>query len=231
MGTADEHRTPVKHSKVASLGAKVVCAPGRAYSLKLRDGEAYEVVGLRPATSSHTSMVQLHGHRAKWFHESHFVLAPCPREPLKFQPAPDPVVMAMCGMHDDDIKAELDAATLRDTNPKTRFGQAKPPLGLIPGAALVHVAEALRDGSDKYGPANWREDPVSASTYFSAALRHAFQYWDGEDMDPQSKVHHLAHAATNMMILLDAMAAGTLIDDRPASAPTADLIRQFTRVA
>lgn len=120
-------------------------------------------------------------------------------------------------------------AVKKDTNPKTQYGQAKPPLSLVPGTAMVIVAEAFRDGADKYGPANWRKDPVSASTYFSAALRHGVAYWDGEDIDTASKVAHLGHMAANIMILIDALACGTLIDDRPPSAPTGDLIRANTR--
>lgn len=116
----------------------------------------------------------------------------------------------------------------KDSNPKTIYGQAKPPLGLVPGTALVLLAEAFRDGADKYGPANWRIDPVSMSTYYSAAMRHMAAYQDGEDID-KSGVPHLAHAAANLCILMDAAACGTLIDDRPPTAPTGDLIRAKTR--
>lgn len=118
---------------------------------------------------------------------------------------------------------------LKDTNPKTRYGQAKPPLALVPGSALLFMAEALRDGSDKYGQANWRTDPVSASTYSNALLRHFFAWQEGEDVDPTSGVPHLAHAMTNIAIILDAMACGMLIDDRPTKVPLGNLIREFTR--
>lgn len=134
-------------------------------------------------------------------------------------------------IEDRDIPATLKdtGAPLRDTNPKTKFGQAKPPLAIVPGSAMLYMAEALRDGTDKYGQANWRVDPVSSSTYANALERH-FQAWkDGEDIDPTSKVPHLAHAMTNIAIILDAMLCGTLIDDRPPPAPLGELIRAFTR--
>lgn len=115
-----------------------------------------------------------------------------------------------------------------DSNPKTRFGMTKPPLGLIPGTALVHLAQAFRDGAAKYGPQNWRKDPVSSSTYVNAAFRHLLEWQDGEEQDPVSKVHHLAHAMGCLAILIDAQSMGTLLDDRPPPAPTADLIREFT---
>jgi hypothetical protein len=133
-------------------------------------------------------------------------------------------------------------APVKDTNPKTIYGQAKSPLHLVPEAAIIHMAEALRDGEAKYGAMNWRIDPVSASTYYAAARRHLAEWWDGEnfdgglprtdpDYDPKagSGIHHLAHAATNLAILLDAMVHGSLIDDRPPACPTAELIRKLTR--
>ena len=116
-----------------------------------------------------------------------------------------------------------------DSNPKTRFGMAKPPLSLIPATALVHMAEGFRDGAAKYGPANWRKDPVSASTYLNAAYRHIAAWQDGEECDPVSGVHHLGHAADCLAILMDAQACATLLDDRPPSAPTGDLIRALTK--
>lgn len=118
---------------------------------------------------------------------------------------------------------------LPDGNPKTRFGVAKPPLSLIPGLARVHLAEAFRDGAVKYGAANWRQDPVTTSTYLNAAERHIISWQDGEETAADSGVHHLAHAAACLLILLDAQSAGSLQDDRPTAAPTAELIREKTR--
>jgi hypothetical protein len=117
---------------------------------------------------------------------------------------------------------------LPDGNPKTRFGVAKPPIALIPGPALIHMADAFRDGAKKYGPANWRIDPVTTSTYVNAALRHILAYYDGETNAPDSGVHHLGHAAGCLAILLDAEAQGTLNDDRPTPGRTSELIAEKT---
>lgn len=118
---------------------------------------------------------------------------------------------------------------LTDTNPKTKYGQAKPSIGLIPGPALLHIADAFADGAQKYGPANWRVDPVSTSTYFNAALRHLFAWYDGEGLAEDSGVHHLGHAAACLAILLDAEAQGTLIDDRPTAGKFAELTKKLTK--
>jgi hypothetical protein len=116
-----------------------------------------------------------------------------------------------------------------DSNPKTRFGMAKPPISLVPPIAVIQMAEAFRDGAVKYGPANWRIDPVSASTYLNAAYRHIMAWQDGEAAAGDSGVHHLGHAAACLAILLDAEACGTLLDDRAPEAPTSGLMRTLTK--
>lgn len=118
---------------------------------------------------------------------------------------------------------------LPDSNPKTRFGVAKPPLALIPAPAMLQMAEAFRDGAAKYGAANWRKDPVSASTYINAALRHIVAWYDGEEVAQDSRVHHLGHAAACLAIILDAQLCGTLLNDRPPPAPTGDIIKVLTK--
>jgi hypothetical protein len=130
---------------------------------------------------------------------------------------------------DEQLELFPTQPTAPDSNPKTRFGMAKPPLSLIPATALVHMAEGFRDGAAKYGPANWRKDPVSTSTYLNAAYRHIAAWQDGEECDPVSGVHHLGHAADCLAILMDAQACATLLDDRPPAAPTGDLIRAKTQ--
>ncbi len=104
---------------------------------------------------------------------------------------------------------------LPNQNPKTALGAAKPQLQLIPPIALVEEAGAFALGAEKYGPFNWREVPVSISTYVAAAQRHLMAYWDGEDTDPESGLCHLAHARACMAIVLDAQSVGTCNDDRP----------------
>jgi hypothetical protein len=69
-------------------------------------------------------------------------------------------------------------------------------------------------GADKYGPWNWRETGVCASTYVNAILRHLNAWRDGESLDPESGITHLAHIACSANILMDAEVCGKLQDDR-----------------
>lgn len=119
--------------------------------------------------------------------------------------------------------------TVTDTsNPKDRLGIKKPPLGLIPPAAELHEAQAMKNGAAKYGPYNWRGKSVRASVYVDAALRHIRAWQDGEAVAADSGVHHLGHARASLGILLDAEATGNLIDDRPPTGAAAKLIAEMT---
>lgn len=129
----------------------------------------------------------------------------------------------------DALEADNPLARSDANNPKTQFGLRKPQLHLIPPSAMIEEAMVFRSGAEKYGPANWREEPVSASTYMSATLRHLMQWWDGEDLDPESRFSHLAHARSNTAILLDANASGTLIDDRPKPGAASQMIQAYTK--
>lgn len=116
-----------------------------------------------------------------------------------------------------------------ETNPKDRIGETKPPVWLVPASANIMEAEVFRLGAAKYGPYNWREKKVRATVYIAAALRHLYSALDGEDIDPESNQPHIAHARACTGILLDALATGNLIDDRPTKGATARLIVELTK--
>jgi len=108
-------------------------------------------------------------------------------------------------------------------DPKGEAGSKKAPMWLLPPVALEQTAWVHKLGNDKYGPFNWRATGVCATTYVSAIMRHLNAWRDGEDLDPESGISHIAHIATSCNILLDAAACGTLQDDRnkrPAAEPT-----------
>lgn len=113
-------------------------------------------------------------------------------------------------------------------NPKDRLGMCKPPLHLIPPAAEVLESVVMALGAKKYGAFNWRTSAVRASVYVAAARRHLLAWFDGQDNDPESGMPHLAHARACLGILLDALATGNLVDDRPNAGASAQLIEELT---
>lgn len=115
-----------------------------------------------------------------------------------------------------------------DANPKTRYGLAKPGLSTTPTTALLMMGRVFDLGAKKYGAFNWRKDPVSASIYYDAMLRHSFQWYDGVNDDIESKMPHLAHTMACCGIILDAHAHGTLNDNRPTPGKLAETIARLT---
>lgn len=114
------------------------------------------------------------------------------------------------------------------TDPKRTQGVKKPRVSLVPPALTIYAAKAFEDGAAKYGPYNWRKTSVQADIYVEAALRHLMSWWDGEEVAPDSGVHHLGHAAACIAILLDAQACDALVDNRPPSGPAGALIQELT---
>jgi len=111
-------------------------------------------------------------------------------------------------------------------NPKDVAGSAKPPLHLVPSSFTHQVAEVLRHGAAKYGEWNWRRKAPAMSAYRSACQRHLDAWFDGEDIDPESGLPHLAHAASTLAVILDAIANGSVIDDRPQRGASRDTSRE-----
>jgi hypothetical protein len=110
-------------------------------------------------------------------------------------------------------------------NPKEITGQRKPALALIPSGALIPVCAVHAHGHAKYGPYNWRETPVEAMTYAHAIMRHLVAWIDGEDLDPETGLSHIAHISAGGNIVLDADSLGMLNDNRPCKGRGAELIR------
>lgn len=119
-------------------------------------------------------------------------------------PAPRPTLPKPTAPH-DAAPAE---------NPKTGAGRLKPELHLVSPIAMLWIAAALENGAIKYGPYNWRDAAIPTNTYISAMKRHLDEYATGVDVASDSQVPHLAHIAAGCIILMDAVQAGTLIDDR-----------------
>lgn len=112
-------------------------------------------------------------------------------------------------------------------NPKDAIGITKPDLTLVPPASNLYQSQAMQDGARKYGPYNWRSNPVKFMIYLAAAQRHIAQLIDGEDFDPISGVHHAGHALACLGIIADARETGNLVDDRPVKGPAGEMIRRF----
>lgn len=118
--------------------------------------------------------------------------------------------------YSSDERAEWDVEKpkFHPNDPKGAAGAKKAPMWLLPPYALQQTAWVHKLGASKYQPYNWRDTGVCATTYISAIMRHLDAWRDGEDIDPESGVTHLAHIAASCNILMDAHQCSKLIDDR-----------------
>jgi hypothetical protein len=115
---------------------------------------------------------------------------------------------------------------LKPSNPKDAVGSGKVPMSLVPASAIAYAAQAHLNGALKYGLWNWRVAGVRASIYLDAAMRHLYEWQNGEECDPEDGTPHLAAALACINIIIDARECGKLTDDRPPSAPIGDMIRE-----
>jgi len=95
--------------------------------------------------------------------------------------------MELAGSHKDTGKSRID---------------------LIDPLFIMGVADVLAFGSAKYGDRNWTGG-IAVSKLFGSLQRHLWKFWNGEDIDPESGLYHLDHAACNLMMI------GWMLQDRP----------------
>lgn len=102
----------------------------------------------------------------------------------------------------------------KETNPKDLVGINKAPLHLFPTTARMYGCLAFLEGALKYGRTNYRVSGVKASIYYDALNRHMDSWFEGEDIDEESGLPHLAKAIACIAILIEAVEAKNLNDDR-----------------
>lgn len=87
---------------------------------------------------------------------------------------------------------------------------------LIPVDALAAVARLYGAGAKKYAEHNWRAGYEFSKSY-AALQRHANQFWNGEDVDPEMGESHLAAVIFHAMTLLTFQQEHPEFDDRYSS--------------
>lgn len=121
-----------------------------------------------------------------------------------------------------DLNGPTNVPTKGDESPtlKGTLGHkadaGKPRMELLSPEALEGLAKVMTFGAAKYGDRNW-EKGLTFSRVFGAGMRHMWAWWRGEDIDPESGLSHLDHAAFAMMTLSHFnKRRRSDLDDRPA---------------
>ena len=84
-----------------------------------------------------------------------------------------------------------------------KYDSAKPKMNLLPPKAIVEVAKVLTFGAEKYDAENWRKLDDLQNRYTAGALRHIFAHMDGEKLDPETGLSHMAHALCCLLFKLE----------------------------
>ena len=116
----------------------------------------------------------------------------------------------------------------KETNPKDEIGIKKPRFySGLPANVTKEVSIGVMEGAMKYGRHNYRIAGVRASTYIDATIGHLLDYWEGQDIDPDSDLHHITKAIASLYVLRDAQMRNVCEDDRP---PKSDVEGDKTRL-
>lgn len=92
----------------------------------------------------------------------------------------------------------------------------KPALDLVPRELSEAAGRAFGFGATKYGRGNWLKGGLSQGRILAGLLRHVTAYNSGEDLDPESGLCHLDHAAACLAMLTATRARNLGPDDRSA---------------
>jgi hypothetical protein len=114
------------------------------------------------------------------------------------------------------VGSSLRGVERRVTDAKTGGQKGVKPerFDLIPVEPLEEIARVYGYGTIKYAEDNWRKG-YSWRLNFGAMMRHAWAFWRGEDKDPESGLHHLAHVAWHCLTLMWFQKYKSELDDRP----------------
>lgn len=96
----------------------------------------------------------------------------------------------------------------------TKNDKGKVDLSLLSPIMKEGVARAMQFGAEKYSRHNYLNGGFTSGRLLASLMRHIDAYVRGEDLDPESGLHHLFHAGANIQMLVDNMHEGTLEDNR-----------------
>ena len=116
---------------------------------------------------------------------------------------------------DSDAVAEA-VTEVFEANKKELFKQdsGKLRIGLLPKKALGWVVRVLEYGARKYDTWAWRDNASEWTRQSDAVQRHIWAWEQGEDLDQETGLPHLAHAICGLLILLDLNDRRLGVDDR-----------------
>jgi hypothetical protein len=101
-------------------------------------------------------------------------------------------------LNTQEIQELIDAI---DDEEGKKFDTEKDRWDLLPLALINDTVKVITFGAKKYGPNNWQHVNNGKERYYAALMRHIVAYRQGELVDSESGLSHLAHAMCNLIFL------------------------------
>lgn len=103
------------------------------------------------------------------------------------------------------------SSSLPDASTGTKNDSGKLRFDLLPADSIQEVVQVITYGETKYPSVeiegkkvqNWKVLPDNENRLFAATMRHLWQHRSGELLDQETKLKHLAHAASSLMFLIN----------------------------
>lgn len=83
-----------------------------------------------------------------------------------------------------------------------KYDQGKLRHSLMPPGVINQILEVLEYGAKKYSEDNWKKVPNARNRYYDAAMRHLDAWVQGEVIDEESGLSHLAHCMCCLAFLM-----------------------------
>jgi len=111
----------------------------------------------------------------------------------------------------NDVTQMPTGGVVKDDSGKTRYE-------LLPWESLKQVADVFGYGAEKYFDNSWRtREAATFNRTFGSVMRHLTQWQMGQNTDPESNLNHLAHAVSQLLILMYVEQRNPDKDDRVTS--------------
>ncbi len=106
-----------------------------------------------------------------------------------------------CGCIDGHC-SDCQACHLNVGDEGRKFDKDKPRWELLPLGPVEAIVQVLTHGAKKYDDFNWQKLDNLSDRYYAAMMRHLKKTRDGEIIDTETGLSHLAHALCCGIFLL-----------------------------
>ena len=117
-------------------------------------------------------------------------------------------VCSNCGFNESDNTCKMDKCedyshfSEKGKPVGLKFDKGKDRWDLLVWFVIRDVVKIMTFGAEKYADNSWQGNVPFKEKYFASLMRHISDWRMGEKVDPESGMHHLAHAICNCMFLI-----------------------------